>query len=66
MVIGGRSGKASNAAGLLSICVKDRVCVPNCAASVTDVFDFYGRDLAMNSRHALIIEETGRRLIRDR
>jgi hypothetical protein len=26
--------------------------------SITNVFDFYSRDLAENSRHALIIKET--------
>ncbi len=31
-------------------------------ASITDVFDFYSRNLATNSGHALIIEETGWRL----
>ena len=31
-------------------------------ASITDVFDFYSRNLATSSGHALIIEETGRRL----
>ncbi len=29
-------------------------------ASITNVFDFYSRNLATNSGHALIIEETGR------
>jgi hypothetical protein len=31
-------------------------------ASITNVFDFYSRNLATNSGHVLIIEETGRRL----
>ena len=34
--------------------------------TITDVFDFYSRDLAANSGHDLIIEETGRRLNHDR
>ena len=34
--------------------------------TITDVFDFNGRDLATNSGHDLIIEETGRRLNHDR
>ena len=34
--------------------------------TITDVFDFYGRDLAADSGHDLIIEETGRRLNHDR
>ena len=34
--------------------------------TITDVFVFYGRDLAANSGHDLIIEETGRRLNHDR
>ena len=40
--------------------------VDTALTSITDVFDFNGRDLAANSRHALIIEETGRRLNHDR
>ena len=34
--------------------------------TITDVLDFYSRDLATNSGHDLIIEETGRRLNHDR
>ena len=34
--------------------------------SITDVFNFYGRDLAAISGHDLIIEETGRGLNHDR
>jgi hypothetical protein len=30
--------------------------------TITDVFNFYGRDLAADSGHVLIIGETGRRL----
>jgi hypothetical protein len=34
-------------------------------APITDVLDFYSSNLATNSGHALIIEETGRRLNHD-
>ena len=40
--------------------------VDTALAAITDVFDFYSRDLATNSGHDLIIEETGRRLNHDR
>jgi hypothetical protein len=33
--------------------------VDTALAPITDVFDFYGRDLAANSGHALMIGETG-------
>ena len=36
--------------------------VDTALTSITDIFDFNGRDLATNSGHDLIIEETGRRL----
>jgi len=35
-------------------------------ASITDVFNFYSRNLATNSGHVLIIEETCRRINNDR
>ena len=34
--------------------------------SITDVINFYGRDLVVDSGHDLIIDETGRRLNHDR
>ena len=40
--------------------------VDTALAAITDEFDFYSRDLATNSGHDLIIEETGRRLNHDR
>ena len=33
--------------------------VDTALTTITDVFDFYGRDLVANSGHALMISETG-------